>query len=31
MTGKEYLARCILSKDTTKDLIEILAKNDGCN
>ena len=30
-TGKEYLARCILSKDNTKDLIEILAKYDGCN
>ena len=24
--GKEYLAKCILSKDNTKDLIEILAK-----
>ena len=30
-TGKEYLARCSLSKDNTKDLIEILAKYDGCN
>ena len=29
-TGREYLARCILSKDNTKDLIEILAKYDGC-
>ena len=25
-TGREYLARCVLSKDNTKDLIEILAK-----
>ena len=25
-TGKEYLAKCILSKDNTTDLIEILAK-----
>ena len=25
-TGREYLARCILSKDNAKDLIEILAK-----
>ena len=24
--GKEYLAKCVLSKDNTKDLIEILAK-----
>ena len=24
--GKEYLAKCILSKDNTEDLIEILAK-----
>ena len=24
--GKDYLAKCILSKDNTKDLIEILAK-----
>ena len=24
--GKEYLAKCILSKDNTKDLVEILAK-----
>ena len=30
-TGKEYLARCILSKDSTKQLIEILAKYDGYN
>ena len=27
----EYLARCILSEDNTKDLVEILAKFDGCN
>ena len=27
--GKEYLAKCILSKDNTEDLIEILAKYDG--
>ena len=26
MTGKKYLAKCILSKDNTKDIIEILAK-----
>ena len=30
-TRKEYLAKCILSKDNTKDLIEILAKYDGYN
>ena len=24
--GKKYLAKCILSKDNTKDLIEIFAK-----
>ena len=30
-TGKEYLARCILSKDNTKILNEILAKYDGYN
>ena len=30
-TGREYIARCIPSKDNTKDLIEILAKIDGCN
>ena len=30
-TGKEYLATCILSKDNTKDLIEILAKYHGYN
>ena len=30
-TGREYLARCILSKDNNKDLIEILAKYDGSN
>ena len=30
-TGMVYLARCILSKDNIKDVIEILAKYDGCN
>ena len=30
-TGKEHLAKCILSKDNTKYLIEILAKYDGYN
>ena len=30
-TGREYLASCILSTDNTKDLIEILAKYNGCN
>ena len=30
-TGKEYLAKCILSKDNTKDLIEILAEYDWYN
>ena len=30
-TGREYLARCILSNDNTIDLIEILAKYDVCN
>ena len=28
MLGKEYLAKCILSKDNTKDLFEISAKYD---
>ena len=31
MTGKKYLAECTLSKDNTKDLIEILAKYVGSN
>ena len=30
-TGKLYLARCILSKDNTKDVIKILAKYVGYN
>ena len=30
-TWMYYLAKCILSKDNTKDLIEILAKYDGFN
>ena len=30
-TGKEYLAKYILSKDNTADLIEILAKYDEYN
>ena len=30
-TRKDYLARFILSKDNTKDSIEILAKYNGCN
>ena len=29
MLGKEYLAKCILSKDNTQDVIEILAKYVG--
>ena len=31
MTGKNYLAECVVSKDNTKDLIEILAKYVGYN
>ena len=31
MTGREYLASCILSKDNTKDVNEIVAKYGGCN
>ena len=31
MTGNKYLAECILSKDITKSLIELLAKYVGYN
>ena len=30
-TGEKYLTECVASKDNTKDVIEILVKNVGCN
>ena len=29
MMGKKYLAKCVVSKDNTKDVIEVLAKYVG--
>ena len=31
MIGKKYLAECVVSKDNTKDVIEILGKYVGCD